>query len=113
MENIDATAKKIALSKVRVENVLAEYAMNLDLLKGSLEWEDLTGYLTVWNEEFTGQAEPMDKEKQLFNIAILVGNLDIQLDMLRPKKGWKKFDSAENISLPPELELIKKTLAAV
>lgn len=113
MEKNDATLKKIALSKVRVESALMEYAKNIDLLKGSVEWDDLTGYLKIWNEEFTSPAEAMDKEKQLFNIAILIGNLDIQLDMLRPKKGWAKVDSSEAVSLPPELEQIKQTLAAV
>ncbi len=113
MANNEATLKKIALTKVRVGNALMEYAKNLELLKDSIDWKDLTGYLTIWNEEFTSPAEAVDKEKQLFNIAILIGNLDIQLDILRSKNGWKKLDSAETVALPPELEQIKQTLAAV
>ncbi len=115
MENNDIVAKKIDLAKQRVQKALQEYALNQETLKTKIEWKDLTEFLTVWHEEYAGQVASMENKDKLFQLSVLISNLDIQLDMLRVTKGWQKLPEggALQVQLPVELEVIQKTVSAI
>ena len=106
---------KLEQVKKRISRALAEYAVNWEAMQGTLDRSDLTCFLSVWNEEFAKLLkEPVQKDI-LFQLANLLNNLEIQLDMLRGKKNWQTIaeDSATSAGeLPPELEAIRKTVEA-
>ena len=104
---------KTELAKKRIDQALAEYAANWENLKGCVEKEDLSGFLTVWKEEFDTQAKTArDKFFQLVN---LLSNLEIQLDMLRAGKNWKKPDenTGSGMEWPPALTAVKNIVDAI
>ena len=41
---------KIAMAKKRIANALTEYAINWNNLQGSLDREDLNGFLKIWKK---------------------------------------------------------------
>ena len=96
---------KIAMAKKRIANALTEYAINWNNLQGSLDREDLNGFLKIWKEEFDAQKKPVSLETQLFQLA----------DMLRSGKNWKKLteDQDTDTALPPELAAIKNTIDTI
>ena len=80
---------KLEQVKKRISQALAEYAVNWEAMQGTLDHNDLTGFLSVWDEEFAKLLkEPVQKDI-LFQLANLLNNLEIQLDMLRGKKNWQ------------------------
>lgn len=115
MENNDIVTKKIDLAKQRVQKALQEYALNIALLKEKIEWKDLTEFLTVWQEEYNSQAASLEGKDKLFQLSLLISNLDIQLDMLRITKGWQQLseDVSKQVALPAELEIIQQAVAAI
>ena len=100
---------KLEQVKKRISQALAEYAVNWEAMQGTLDHNDLTGFLSVWDEEFAKLLkDPVQKD-------ILLNNLEIQLDMLRGKKNWQTIaeeSAASTGELPPELEAIRKTVDA-
>ena len=106
---------KLEQVKKRISRALAEYAVNWEAMQGTLDRNDLTGFLSVWNEEFAKLLkEPVQKDI-FFQLANLLNNLEIQLDMLRGKKNWQSVSEDSTTStgeLPPELETIRKTVDA-
>lgn len=106
---------KLEQVKKRISQALAEYAVNWEAMQGTLDHNDLTGFLSVWDEEFAKLLkEPVQKDI-LFQLANLLNNLEIQLDMLRSKKNWQTIaeeSAASTGELPPELEAIRKTVDA-
>lgn len=106
---------KLEQVKKRISRALAEYAVNWETMQGTLDRSDLTGFLSVWNEEFAKLLkEPVQKDI-FFQLANLLNNLEIQLDMLRGKKNWQTVteDYATSTGeLPPELETIRMTVDA-
>lgn len=106
---------KIALAKKRIADALTEYAINWDTMKGSLDREDLCGFLKIWKEEFDALKKTVSQETQLFQLANLLSNLEIQQDMLRSGKNWIKpaTDTATGITLPPELAAIKNSIDTI
>lgn len=106
---------KLEQVKKRISRALIEYAVNWEAMQGTLDRSDLTGFLSVWNEEFAKLLkEPVQKDI-LFQLANLLNNLEIQLDMLRGKKNWQTVSENSTIStseLPPDLETIRKTVDA-
>lgn len=111
---MEVVSKQINMAKRRVLSDLKEYALNQDILKEKIEWKDLTEFLGIWLEEYTGQAEKLEGKDKLFQLSMLIGNLDIQLDMLRPTKGWQKLaDSAADVSLLPEFDALWKTVSDI
>lgn len=114
MENNDIVTKKIDLAKQRVQKALQEYALNQAVLKEKIEWKDLTEFLTVWQEEYNSQAAALESKDKLFQLSLLISNLDIQLDMLRVTKGWQKLpEGSAGVPLPAELEIIQQTVSAI
>lgn len=115
MENNDIVTKKIDLAKQRVQKALQEYALNIALLKEKIEWKDLTDFLTVWQEEYNSQAASLEGKDKLFQLSLLISNLDIQLDMLRVTKGWQQLSegASKQVALPAELEIIQQAVAAI
>ncbi len=114
MENNDIVTKKIDLAKQRVQKALQEYALNIAVLKEKIEWKDLTEFLAVWQEEYSSQAASLEGKDKLFQLSLLISNLDIQLDMLRVTKGWQKLpEGSAGVPLPAELEIIQQTVAAI
>ena len=106
---------KIAMAKKRIANALTEYAINWNNLQGSLDREDLNGFLKIWKEEFDALKKPVSLETQLFQLANLLSNLEIQQDMLRSGKNWKKLteDQDMDTTVPPELAAIKNTIDTI
>ena len=106
---------KLEQVKKRISRALAEYAINWEAMQGTFDRSDLTGFLSVWNEEFAKLLkEPVQKDI-FFQLANLLNNLEIQLDMLRGKKNWQTVSEDSTTStgeLPPELETIRKTVDA-
>lgn len=114
MENNDIVTKKIDLAKQRVQKALQEYALNIALLKEKIEWKDLTEFLTVWQEEYNSQAASLEGKDKLFQLSLLISNLDIQLDMLRATKGWQKLaEGTAEAALPAELAVIQQAVSAI
>ncbi len=115
MHDTGNLSAKLEQVKKRISRALAEYATNWESMQGTLDHSDLTGFLSVWHEEFGKLLkEPVQKEI-LFQLANLLNNLEIQLDMLRGKKNWQTVtENATTFSgeLPPELEAIRKTVDA-
>ena len=97
------------------QKALQEYALNIALLKEKIEWKDLTEFLTVWQEEYNSQAASLEGKDKLFQLSLLISNLDIQLDMLRVTKGWQQLseDVSKQVALPAELEIIQQAVAAI
>lgn len=107
---------KITLAKKRIANTLTEYAINWDHLQGSLDKEDLNGFLKIWKEEFDALKKPVSRETQLFQLANLLSNLEIQQDMLRSGRNWTKLTEDMNttdVALPLELATIKDTIDTI
>lgn len=106
---------KITLAKQRIAYALAEYAINWDNLQGSVDRDDLNGFLKIWKEEFDALKKPVSQETQLFQLANLLSNLEIQQNMLRSGKNWKKLtgDQEMDAPLPPELAAIKNTIDTI
>lgn len=114
MENNDIIVKKIDLAKQRVQKALQEYALNQAVLKEKIEWKDMTEFLTAWQEEYNSQAATLESKDKLFQLSLLISNLDIQLDMLRVTKGWQKLpEGSSGEPLPAELEIIQQTVSAI
>ncbi len=114
MSDNDIVVKKIDLAKQRVQKALQEYALNQAMLKEKIEWKDLTGFLAVWNEEYNSHASMLENKDKLFQLSMLISNLDIQLDMLRATKGWQKLsEETALIQLPLELEIISRTVSSI
>ena len=103
------------MAKKRIANALTEYAINWNDLQGSLDREDLNGFLKIWKEEFDALKKPVSLETQLFQLANLLSNLEIQQDMLRSGKNWKKLTENQDMdtTLPPELAAIKNTIETI
>ena len=114
MNNDENFSGKTESAKKRIAGALAEYALNWETLEGSMDKEDLTGFLTMWKEEFEAQENPAPKDR-LLQLANLLSNLEIQQDMLRTRKGWKTLpqDADPEVKLPPELASIKDTIDTV
>lgn len=114
MGNNDIIIKKIGLAKQRVQEAFQEYALNQAVLKEKIEWKDLTEFLTAWQEEYNSQAATLESRDKLFQLSLLISNLDIQLDMLRVMKGWQKLpEGSAEVPLPAELEIIQQTVSAI
>ncbi|MBR7069573.1 MAG: hypothetical protein IKI30_03900 [Oxalobacter sp.] len=114
MENNDIVVKKIGLAKQRVQKALQEYAVNQAILKEKIEWKDLTEFLAIWHEEYSAQAASMENKDKLFQLSLLISNLDIQLDMLRVTKGWQKLsEGTAEAALPAELAVIQQAVSAI
>ena len=111
MEKAEIVAKKLILAKQRVEEALKEYAVNQALLKDKIEWKDLVDFLKIWHEECSNQIETMENQDKLFQLSLLISNLDIQLDMLRVKPEWQK--TVKEVPLPPEFNAVLETVAAI
>ena len=106
---------KLEQVKKRISQALAEYAANWEAMQGTLDRNDLTGFLSVWDEEFAKLLKAPVQKEILFQLANLLNNLEIQLDMLRGKKNWQTITENSVTSageLPPELEAIRKTVDA-
>lgn len=104
---------KTELAKKRIAAALVEYVANWENLQGSMEKKDLNAFLTVWKEDFDKEAKA--PEEKLFQLANLLSNLDIQLDMLRARKGWKKpeEDAGPEKEWPQGLAAVKAVVDAV
>lgn len=114
MENNDIVVKKIGLAKQRVQKALQEYAVNQAILKEKIEWKDLTEFLAIWHEEYSAQVASMENKDKLFQLSLLISNLDIQLDMLRVTKGWQKLsEGTAEAALPAELAVIQQAVSAI
>ncbi|EEO26989.1 hypothetical protein [Oxalobacter paraformigenes] len=103
---------KTELAKKRIAAALAEYAANWENMQGSMEKKDLNVFLIVWKEDFDKEAQTPGEK--LFQLANLLSNLDIQLDMLRSGKGWKKPEenAAPEKEWPQELAAVKAVVDA-
>lgn len=112
MNNDENLSAKTELAKKRIAAALAEYAANWGSLQGSIEQEDLNAFLTVWKEEFDKEAKTAGEK--LFQLVNLLSNLDIQLDMLRSRKDWKKPEKESSLEKewPQELAAIKTIVDA-
>lgn len=55
------------MAKKRIANALTEYAINWNNLQGSLDREDLNGFLKIWKEEFDALKKPVSLERNFLN----------------------------------------------